>query len=127
MVAATYWTTEAATAKEISIPPDIRTTRSPTAKITFTELVFSRLKKLATDKNCGATADKPTDINIRMTTSQVSVGWARPSLGSKRSLRIDRPFEFVQADATRIELTDDPALLHVQDAIGIEIDFRHFV
>ena len=69
-----YCTTDAATAKEMSMPPEMSTTTRPTAKITFTELVFSRLKKFAKVKNCGAANVRPTEIAISSTTSHDSVG-----------------------------------------------------
>jgi hypothetical protein len=72
--AATYWTTEAATANEMSIPPAISTTSSPTAKIRFTELVLRRLKRLATVRNCAVVRDNPAHMTKRTIISQVSVG-----------------------------------------------------
>ena len=42
-------------------------------------------------------------------------------------LRIDRGLQRVERDGARIIFGDDPARCHVQDAVGIEIDFRHFV
>ena len=75
--ATTYWTTDAATANEMSMPPAISTTSSPTAKIRLIELVLSRLKRLAMVKNLSLVIDRPAQITSRTTTSHVSVGWAR--------------------------------------------------
>ena len=72
--AATYCTTDAATAKEMSMPPAISTTSSPTAKIRLVELVLSRLNRLATVKNLSLASDSPTHMMASTMTSQVSVG-----------------------------------------------------
>ena len=44
------------------MPPEISTTRRPTAKIRLTELVFSRLNKLAKVRKCVLLSDSATDI-----------------------------------------------------------------
>ena len=82
--ATTYCTTEAATANEMSMPPAISTTSSPTAKIRLVELVLSRLKRLAMVKNLSLASESPALITSSTMTSQVSVGWARNSLAMRR-------------------------------------------
>ena len=67
------------------MPPEISTTRRPTAKIRLTELVFSRLNKLAKVRKCVLLSDSATDIPRSNSPSQASVGWSRSSFGGRRS------------------------------------------
>ena len=73
--AAMYWTTEAATAKEISIPPAIRTTRSPTAQIRFTALLLRSDVRLPSVRNVSVRTESPMIIRSRTTLSRASTGW----------------------------------------------------
>src|SRR5262245_9704509 len=43
------------------------------------------------------------------------------------SLGIDRLREVVFADIARSELAGDPAIAHVENPVGVEIDLRHLV
>ena len=66
--------TDAATAKEISIPPEIRTTRSPTAKITLMDIELSRSKAFTSVKYCTDSMDSTVEVAIIIMRSQASIG-----------------------------------------------------
>jgi hypothetical protein len=66
--AVTYCTIEAATAKEMSIPPAISTTSRPTAKMMLTALMFRRSKALPSEKKF-AVAKESTALMTTITAS----------------------------------------------------------
>src|SRR5690554_3293038 len=121
MSAVAYWTTEAATAKDMSIPPAISTTSKPTAKMILTALVLSRSNALTTVKKRSVVSARTRQIRTMTPSNAISVGCVR------KSLRIDVSLKLGQRRNTRVVLAEDPPLCHVQHAVGIEIDFRHLV
>ena len=64
------------------MPPAISTTSSPTAKIRFDRAGVEQIEQIGEREEVVASqATAPTHMMTRTTTSQVSVGWARKSLG----------------------------------------------
>ena len=72
-VTARYCTTEAATAKEMSMPPAISTTSRPTAKMMLTELVFRRSKALPSVKKRSDAKESTTQMTAMTPSSASSV------------------------------------------------------
>ena len=125
--AATYCTTEAATANEMSMPPAISTTSSPTAKIRLTELVLSRLKRLASVKNLSLASDSPTHIDDQ-NDDQPGLGRVGAQQPWHTHVRHRPPPRAPRVTSARGSYSlDDPAGRHMQDAVSVEIDFRHLV
>ena len=69
-----YWTTDAATAKEISMPPAISTTSRPTAQIRLTELLLSSEVRLPSVRKLSEASDRNTQSATRTIASLNSVG-----------------------------------------------------
>src|SRR5919205_427935 len=119
-IAGRYCTTEAATAKEMSMPPAMSTTSRPTPKMMLTEVAFSRSKRLGRVRKVVVSRLKPTAIRRMTTTSQSSVR-PIPSLG------MDGFLDRVDVGLARHVAVDEAAVAHVQDAVGVEVDFGDLV
>src|SRR3954468_5207835 len=120
VIAVRYCTTEAATAKEMSMPPAMSTTSRPTPKMTLTELAFSRSNRLGRVRKVVVSRLSPTAIRRMTTISQSSVR-PIPSLG------MDGFLDLIDVDLARHVATDEAAVPHVQDAGGGEVDLRDLV
>ncbi len=68
-----YCTTEAATVKEMSMPPAISTTSSPTPKMMLTALLLARSKMLGSVRNVPVDSPRPTTMARITRRSQRSV------------------------------------------------------
>src|SRR5579863_6413751 len=66
-----YWTTEAATAKEMSIPPEINTMSRPTAQITLMALLFINEVRLEAERKLGEAKERKM-INAAKTTRSLA-------------------------------------------------------
>ena len=72
-VTARYCTTDAATAKEMSMPPAISTTSRPTAKMMLTELVLRRSNALPRVKKRSVAKERNTQMTAITARSDSSV------------------------------------------------------
>jgi hypothetical protein len=72
-----YWATDAPTAKEISMPPAIRTTSSPTAQMTLTALLFINDAKFPALKKVGETTPRYIVKAARTMNRRASPAWVR--------------------------------------------------
>src|SRR5277367_1147263 len=112
--------TEAATAKEMSIPPATRTTSKPTPKMISTALVLSRSNMFENVRNVCVVRLRPMTIRQSTTISHRSVA-------PTESLGMDGPLDRVHIGPTWHILVDDATVLHVENAIRIEVGLRDFV
>ena len=72
-----YCTTDAATAKEMSMPPVIRTTNSPTAQMTLTALLFISDAKFPALKKVRRGEAQNSVKAARTTNRRASPSWVR--------------------------------------------------
>ena len=72
-----YWTTDAATANEMSMPPVIRTTNRPTAQMTLTALLFINDAKFPAVKKFGEAKLRNAVKAARTTNMRASPSWVR--------------------------------------------------
>src|ERR1700687_4779834 len=118
-----YWTTEAPTANEMSIPPAMSTTSSPTAKMMLTELWLSRSNRLGRVRKVDVEALRPTTIRAMTRISRASI---EPIPHLRRS-GMDVSLDLVDGCGSRHVFRNNVAITHMQDTVGVEVDFRDLV
>src|SRR5882762_10258369 len=118
-----YWTTEAPTAKEMSIPPAMSTTSSPTAKMMLTELWLSRSNRFGRVRKVDVDALRPTTITAMTRISRTSI---EPIPNLRRS-GMDVSLDLVDGCRSRYVFRNNAAIAHVQNTVGVEVDFRDLV
>src|SRR3954470_6103290 len=105
VIAVRYCTTEAATAKEMSMPPAISTTSRPTPKMMLTELALMRSNRFGRVRKVEVVSARPAPIKRMTAINQRSV--------PPRS-RMHRLLDGVDGDGLRLILADEAAVAHVQ-------------
>ena len=118
-----YWTTDAPTAKEMSIPPAISTTSSPTAKMMLTELWFRRSNRLGSVRKVEVVRLRPITMAAMTRISRASI----EPIPSLRRSGMDVSLDLVDGCGTRHVFLHHAAIAHMQDTVGVEIDFRNLV
>src|ERR1700737_132732 len=118
-----YWTTEAPTANEMSIPPAMSTTSSPTAKMMLTELWLSRSNRLGRVRKVDVEALRPTTIAAMTTISRASI---EPIPHLRRS-GMDVSLDLVDGRGSRHVFSDHAPVAHMQNTVGLEINLGDLV
>src|SRR5471030_254676 len=118
-----YWTTDAPTANEMSIPPAISTTSSPAAKMMLTALWLSRSNRLGRVRNVEVVAPSPTTMAAITRISRASID---PIPHLRRS-GMDVSLDLVDGRGSGHVFSDHAPIAHMQNTVGVEIDLRDFV
>src|SRR5471030_570831 len=118
-----YWTTDAPTANEMSIPPAMSTTSNPVAKIMLTALWLSRSKRLGSVRNVEVVAPSPTTMAAMTRISRASI---EPIPHLRRS-GMDVSLNLIDGRGSRRVFSDHAPVAHMQNTVGVEIDFRDLV
>src|ERR1700761_5958498 len=118
-----YCTTEAPTANEMSMPPAISTTSSPTAKMMLTELWFRRSNRLGKVRKVEVVTPRPITMTAMTRISSASI----EPIPSLRRSGMDVSLDLVDGCGTRHVFLHHAAIAHMQDTVGVEVDLRDLV
>src|ERR1700686_5402546 len=118
-----YWTTDAPTANEMSIPPAMSTTSNPTAKMMLTALWLSRSNKLGSERKVEVETPRPTTIAAMTTISRASI---EPIPHLRRS-GMDVSLDLVDGCGSGHVFTDHAPVAHMQNTVGVEINLGDLV
>src|SRR5258708_21650032 len=118
-----YWTNDAPTANEISMPPAISTTSSPTAKMMLTELWLSRSNRFGRVRNVEVERLRPITM---MAITRISRASIEP-IPSLRKSGMDVSLDLFHRCRSRHVLFNNAAVAHMQNSVGIEVDLRNLV
>src|ERR1700712_1739442 len=118
-----YWTTDAPTANEMSIPPAMSTTSKPAAKMILTALWLSRSKRLGRVRNGEVVAPSPITMAAITRISRASI---EPIPHLRRS-GMDVSLDLVDGRGAGRVLGDHAPVAHMQNTVGVEIDLGNLV